>query len=183
MSGKIYYEITVTPADDYSSKFNRFTVFSSKEIPTYYAIKLSFIDNEIEILGRHMPIRMIDTYFVAIRPVEFEDFSRILNMQKVSAGTKEYHAMMEYLTILGISLSELLTMADEYYDAVKTKIQNLSNFNNLFNSLDRCRQLIKSKAIGSNIMRYILLKMRHHIMKRQIADRANNWLSYLCLWN
>ena len=183
VSGKIYYEITVTPADDYSSKFNRFTVFSNKEIPTYYAIKLSFIDDEIEILGRRMPIRMINTYFVAIRPVEFEDFSRILNMQKVSTGTKEYHAMMEYLTVSGISLSELVTMADEYYDAVKTEIQNSSNSNNLFNSLDRCRQLIKSKAPGSNIVRYILLKMRHHIMKRQIADRANNWLSYLCLWN
>lgn len=33
--GRIYYEITVTPADDYSSKFNRFTVFSKKEIPMY----------------------------------------------------------------------------------------------------------------------------------------------------
>ena len=183
VGGKIYYEITVTPADDYSSKFNRFTVFSNKEIPTYYAIKLSFIDDEIEILGRHMPIRMIDTYFVAIRPVELEDLSRILNMQKVSTGTKEYRAIMKYLTVSGISLSELVTMADEYYDAVKTEIQNLSNSNNLFNSLDRCRQLIKSNAPGSNIMRYILLKMRHYIMKRQIADRANNWLSCLYLWN
>lgn len=43
-SGKIYYEITVIPADDYSSKFNRFTVFSKNEIPIYYAIKLNFID-------------------------------------------------------------------------------------------------------------------------------------------
>lgn len=37
--GRIYYEITVIPADDYSSKFNRFTVFSKKEIPTYYGNK------------------------------------------------------------------------------------------------------------------------------------------------
>lgn len=183
VDGKIYYEITVTPADDYSSKFSRFTVFSNKEIPMYYAIKLSFIDDEIEILGRHMPIRMIDTYLVAIRPVEFEDLSRILNMKKVGTRTKEYHAMMEYLTASGISLSELVAMTDEYYDAVKTEIQNLSNSNNLFSSLDRCRQLIKSEASGSNILRYVLLKMRHHIMKHQIADRSNNWISYLYLWN
>lgn len=45
--GRIYYEITVVPADDYSSKFNRFTVFSNKEIPTYYAIKLNFIDGQL----------------------------------------------------------------------------------------------------------------------------------------
>ena len=181
--GSIYYEITVIPADDYSSKFNRFTVFSKKEIPTYYAIKLNFIDTEIEILGRRMPIRVIDNYKVAIRPVEFEDFSRIINMPKVNAGTIEYNSMMEYLTVSGMSLTELVTMSDEYYDAVKTEIQNLSRSNNLFNSLDRCRRLIRSAAPGSNILRYVLLKMRHHIMKYQIADRPNNWISYLCLWN
>lgn len=181
--GRIYYEITVIPADDYSSKFNRFTVFSKTEIPTYYAIKLNFIDTEIEILGRRMPIRVIDNYKVAIRPIEFEDFSRILNMPKVNAGTIEYNSMMEYLTVSGMSLTELVTMNDEYYDAVKTEIQNLSRSNNLFNSLDRCRQLIRAAAPGSNIIRYILLKMRHHIMKYQIADRPNNWISYLCLWN
>lgn len=180
---KIYYEITVIPADDYSSKFNRFTVFSKKEIPTYYAIKLNFIDTEIEILGRRMPIRVIDNYKVAIRPVEFEDFSRIINMPKVNAGTIEYNSMMEYLTVSGMSLTELVAMNDEYYYAVKTEIQNLSRSNNLFNSLDRCRQLIRSAAPGSNILRYILLKMRHHIMRYQIADRPNNWISYLCLWN
>ena len=181
--GKIYYEITVIPADDYSSKFNRFTVFSKNEIPIYYAIKLNFIDTEIGILKRHMPIRVIDNYKVAIRPVEFDDFSRILNMPKVNAGTIEYDSMMEYLTVSGMSLTELVTMSDEYYGAVKTKIQNLSKSNNLFNSLDRCRQLIKSNAAGSIILRYILLKMRHRIMRYQIADRPNNWISYLSLWN
>lgn len=74
-------------------------------------------------------------------------------------------------------------MSDEYYCAVKTKIQNLSKSNNLFNSLDRCRQLIKSNAAGSIILQYILLKMRHRIMRYQIADRPNNWISYLSLWN
>lgn len=130
-----------------------------------------------------MPIRVIDNYKVAIRPVEFEDFARILDMPKVNAGTIEYNTMMEYLTVSGISLTELVTMSDEYYNAVKTEIQNLSCSNNLFNSLDRCRRLIKSGASGSNILRYVLLKMRHHIMKYQIADRPNNWISYLCLWN
>lgn len=183
VGGKIYYEITVIPADDYSSKNNRFTVFSKKDMPTYYAIKLNFIDTAIDILGRHMPVRIIDNYKVAIRPVELEDLSKILNMQKVNAGTKEYNAMMEYLTVSGISLSELVTMRDKYYEAVKTQIQNLSQSNNLFNSLDKCRQLIKSDLAGSNIIRYILLKMRHHIMKYQISDRPNNWISYLSLLN
>lgn len=181
--GRIYYEITVVPADDYSSKFNRFTVFSNKEIPTYYAIKLNFIDTSIDILNRRMPIKVVNNYMVAIRPIEFEDLSKILNMQKVGTGTKEYYAMMNYLTTTGISLSELAVMSDQYYAAVKTEIQNLSNSNNFFNSLDRCRKLIKSGAAGSNIIRYILLKLRHNIMRYQIADCPNNWISYLNLLN
>lgn len=142
--GRIYYEITVIPADDYSSKFNRFTVFSKKEIPTYYAIKLNFIDTGIDILGRRMPVRVIDNYKVAIRPIEFEDLSKILNMPKVNAGTMEYNAIMEYLTTTGMSLTELATMSDEYYNAVKTEIQNLSRSNNLFDSLDKTALLLKN---------------------------------------
>ena len=183
VNGRIYYELTVIPADDYSSKFNRFTVFANREIPVYYAIKLSFIDTEIDILGRKMPIRIIDSFLVAIRPVEFEDLSKILNMQKVGTGTKEYHAMMEFLTAFGMSISEVVTADDGYYDSIKSTIRSLSNSNNLFQSLDCCRQLIKRSAPGSNIIRYLLLRMRHQIMKNQIADRPNNWISYLSLWN
>ena len=124
--GHIYYELTVIPADDVSSKFNRFTVFTPKEIPTYYAIKLSFIDTEIDILGRKMPVRIIDNYMVAIRPAEFDDLSRILNMQKVGTGTKEYHTMMEFLTASGMSMSELVVADDKYYNSVKSTILSLS---------------------------------------------------------
>ena len=183
VGGRVYYELTVIPADDYSSKFNRFTVFSKNEIPVYYAIKLSFIDTEIDILARKMPIRIIDSFLVAIRPVEFEDLSIILNMQKVGTRTKEYHAMMEFLTSSGMSISELVIADDTNYNAVKSTIQSFSNSNNLFQSLDRCRQLIRREAHGSNIMRYLLLRMRHQIMKYQIADRPNNWISYLSLKN
>ena len=183
VGGRIYYEHTVIPADDYSSKFNRFTVFSNREIPVYYAIKLSFIDTEIDILERKMPIRIIDSFLVAIRPVEFEDLAGILNMQKVGPGTKEYHAMMEFLTSSGMSISELINASDGYYNSVKSTIQSLSNSNNLFAALDFCRQLLKREAPGSNIIRYLLLRMRHQIMKYQKSNRSNNWISYLSLWN
>ena len=183
VGGKVYYELTVVPADDYSSKFNRITVFSKKEIPSCYAIKLSFIDDEIDILGRKMPVRVIDRFLVAIRPVEFEDLSKILNMQIVRTGTKEYHAMMEFLTNSGMSISELVCADDGLYNSVKNKIQSLSNSNNLFLSLDYCRQLIKVSAPGSNIIRYLLFRMRHQIMKWQIATRQNNWISDLSLRN
>lgn len=183
VNGRMFYELTVIPADDYSSKFNRFTVFSNREIPVYYAIKLSFIDTEIDILERKMPIRIIDSFSVAIRPVEFEDYSKILNMKKVGTGAKEYHAMMEFLTSSGMSMSELVVANDRYYNSIKSTIQSSSNSNNLFQSLDHCRQLIMRGSPGSNILCYLLLRLRHHIMKYQISDQSNNWISYLSLRN
>jgi len=104
-------------------------------------------------------------------------------MQKVGTGTKEYNAMMEFLTASGMSISELVVADDGYYKSIKSKIQSLSSSNNLFLSLDHCRQLIIRKARGGNILRYLLLRMRHQIMKHQISDRPNNWISYLSLWN
>lgn len=146
VGGKIYYEITVTPADDYSSKFNRFTVFSNREIPTFYAIKLDFIDSHIHILNREMPIRIVNSYKVAIRPVELNNFSDILGLHKVDTGTQEYYAMMDYLTQTGMSLTEVIDLDDVYYMSVKQTINAKSRSSNFFAILDKCRSISKSNT-------------------------------------
>lgn len=157
VGGKIYYEITVTPADDYSSKFNRFTVFSNREIPTFYAIKLDFIDSHIHILNREMPIRIVNSYKVAIRPVELNNFSDILGLHKVDTGTQEYYAMMDYLTQTGMSLTEVIDLDDVYYMSVKQTINAKSRSSNFFAILDKCRSISKSKSRGCNIIWYLIL--------------------------
>lgn len=183
VGGKIYYEITVTPADDYSSKFNRFTVFSNREIPTFYAIKLDFIDSYIHILNRDMPIRIVNTYKVAIRPVELDKFSEILNLHTVNTGTQEYYAMMDYITETGMSLTEIIDLDDVYYESIKQRISIKSKSNNFFAILDKCRNISMSKSRGANIIRYLLYRLRNKIIKYQIADYPNNWISFLKLLN
>ncbi len=183
VGGKIYYEITVTPADDYSSKFNRFTVFSNREIPTFYAIKLDFIDSHIQILNREMPIRIVNSYKVAIRPVELNNFSDILDLHTVNTGTQEYYAMMDYLTETGMSLTEMIDLDDIYYESVKQTINAKSKSSNFLAILDKCRRISKSKLRGYNIIRYLLYRLRNKIIKNQISARSNNWISYLKLFN
>ena len=124
IEGRIYYELTVTSADDFSGKFDRFTVFSNKEIPTYYAIKLEFISSSINILNREMPIFVIDTYKVAIRPIELEDLACILNLKKINPGTREYHVLMDFLTSSGFNLVNVIDMADSYYEQRKIQLQH-----------------------------------------------------------
>lgn len=183
IGGKIYYEITVTPADDYSSKFNRFTVFSNREIPTFYAIKLDFIDSHIHILNREMPIRIVNSYKVAIRPIELNNFSDILGLHTVNTGTQEYYAMMDYLTETGMSLTEMIDLDDDYYRTVKQTIDVKSKSSNFFAILDKCRRISKSKLRGYNIIRYLLYRLRNKVIKNQISDSPNNWISYLKLLN
>ncbi len=183
VGGKIYYEVTVTPADDFSSKFNRFTVFSNREIPTFYAIKLDFIDSHINILNRKMPIRIINSYKVAIRPVELNKFSEILGLHTVSTGTQEYYFVMDYLTETGMSLTEVIDLEDAYYQTIKQTISVKSKSNNLFAILDKCRNISRYKLRGYNIIRYLLYRLRNKIIKNQISDRPNNWISNLKLSN
>lgn len=183
VNGKIYYELTITSADDYSSKFDRFTAFSNKEIPNYYAIKLNYIETYIDILNRKMPIVIIDNFQVAIRPIELEDLAYILNAQKIGSGTKEYYNFMNLLTTTGLNFVNLIDMAPQYYEQFKKRIQIDAQSNNISVTLDMCRNISQQKRPGYITLRYVLLRLRHKILKEQISDEPNNWLSNLCLKN
>lgn len=180
---KIYYELTITTADDFSGKFDRFTAFSNREIPTYYAIKLEFISSSIHILNREMPILIIDNYRVAIRQIELEDLASILNIQKVSTGTKEYHFLMNFLTESGLSLVNIIDMVSPYYERLKTQLQRDMRLNKVINTLDRCKEISDKKLQGYITLRYLLLRLRHKILKEQIGDSPNNWFNFLKLKN
>lgn len=183
VDGKIYYELTVTSADDFSGKFDRLTVFSNRGIPTYYAIKLNFINSSIHVLNREMPILILDSYSVAVRPIELEDLASILNIQKIGNGTKEYYTLMDFLTESGLSLVNIIDMASPYYERLKTQLQRDVHSNNVIKTLDKCREISCKKIKGYITLRYLLLRLRHRILKEQISDSPNNWLNFLRLKN
>lgn len=184
VDGKIYYELTLTSADDFSGKFDRFTAFSNREIPTYYSIKLKFISSTIHVLNREMPISIIDSYRVAIRPIELEDLASILNIQKISTGTKEYHALMNFLTESGLSIVNIIDMVSPYYERLKMELQRDDmRSDNVVKTLDKCREISCKKIQGYITLRYLLLRLRHKVLKEQISDSPNNWFNNLKLKN
>lgn len=181
VNGNLYYELTLVPADDFSSKFNRFIAFSDKEIPSYYAIKLSFIDIEIDILNRRMPIKIIDGFKVAIRPVELEDIAHILNIEKVCTTSREYLLAMDYLTKTGLSFTEVIDFDDDKYSALRNRFVAEAKSNKLFNMLDICRDFSINMRKGYITLRYLLLRLRHKIMKEQLNKESNSYISGLYL--
>ncbi len=74
---EIYYEVTLTVANDKVSKFDRVIVFTNLNILPNYAVKLSITKDFIQIFGRRMPIQIIDEWEISFRPCEIANFARI----------------------------------------------------------------------------------------------------------
>ena len=102
---KVFYEVTFTRANDYTSKFDRIIAFTKLDISHNYAVKLSVSNDSIHILDKNMPIQIIDSWEVSIRPCELNNFANIFGKHPKLGGTKEYYDLMTYLTSTGINFS------------------------------------------------------------------------------
>lgn len=179
---KIYYEVTLTAANNKASKFDRCIVFTQHEIVDNYAIECSMHSDIIDVLGKNMPILVIDKYEVSIRRCEWENFSKIFGSRMVcSTKSIEYRRLMKYLTQVGISLTELVSSEQQYYDDIKRRITEGSKSVMIYGILDQCREIIISNKPGANVLRYLLFNMNNRIIKSQYDGCKCNFLSDLYL--
>lgn len=86
----IYYEITFTPIDDRKnkSKSNRVIAFTKLPIKSNYASKFHLVHETIEILGKTMPIIIINGWEVSIRDCEFQNFIKLKKARKKSTVSR-----------------------------------------------------------------------------------------------
>lgn len=179
VSDKIYYEVTFTPANDNASKFERVIAFTSLEVTDFYAVKLALSTNSIDILGKTMPILIITGWEVAIRDCEYYNFTTLIRGTKISTGYLEQQGMARFLTSTGFSLIELIDFPDDDFLKVKAAVTQKTKVVVFFNDLELCRNMIKSKARGSILLRYLLYHMNNKVIKAQYNSEANNILSGL----
>lgn len=179
VSGKIYYEITFTPANDYASKFNRVIAFTSIEVTDFYAVKFSLERSSIDILGKTMSILVITGWEVAIRNCEFYNFTALIRGTKVTTAYQEQQGISEFLTSTGFSLIELIEFSEENFQRVKTAAIRKSKKVVFFQDLERCRMIIGGNNPGSNLLRYLLYHMNNKIIKAQFDSEQNTRLSDL----
>ncbi len=179
VSGKIYYEITFTPANDYASKFNRVIAFTSIEVTDFYAVKFSLERSSIDILGKTMSILVITGWEVAIRNCEFYNFSILIRGTKVTTAYQEQQGISRFLTSTGFSLIELIEFSEENFRQVKTVATRKSKKVVFFQDLERCREIISENNPGSNLLRYLLYHMNNKVIKAQFDPEQNTRLSDL----
>ncbi len=165
---EVYYEVTFTNAIDYTSKFDRIIAFTKYDISTNYAVKLSISNEHIQVLGKNMPIHIIDAWEVSIRKCEFNNFADIFGEHStINSGSKEYKGLMRFLTLTGLHLVELVVSKDPYYNRVKSVVTKEAKVTHIFDILDQCRELILNNYSGYNVIKYLLYRLNNKIIKQQ----------------
>ena len=184
---EIYYEVTFTIANAKVSKFDRVIAFTTLDISDNYAVKLSVIHDSIEVLGKQMPIQIIDKWEVSVRPCELNNFTSIFGEKtKIQSDGIEYKNLMKFLTETSLNLVEVVKFSDEYYQDVKKQVTSGAKATHFSDVLDRSRVLIKSNASGANVISYLLLGLNNKIIKLQrwyekCSLLSNLYLSFGCL--
>lgn len=188
VNNKIYYEVTFTAANEKSSKYDRVIAFTKLEVGHNYAVKLSVRNDGIDILGKMMPIHIIDKWEVSIRPCELNNFAKFFGRyQRINSGSKEYYALMNFLTTSGMNLADLVcSSSDRYFSRVKEEILISAKSSHIFDVLEESREIVKGGYAGGNIVRYLLYRLNNKILKRQYwsdpCDRLSNLrLKYGCI--
>lgn len=183
-NGKLYYEITLTKATNYTNKFERILMYTKYYIPDNYSIKISYQEKSIELFSLRTKIKVIDNYFISIRPCELKNIGLIFGINnKIDDNYAEYSNLMRILTDEEKTLLELVLMDNELFEKYIEKIKGNAENNNITNLLVMIRKHLLSSKKGRNILRYFLVKPDNKVIKTQLCDYSNNYISYLYLVN
>ncbi len=179
---KVYYEVTFTAANANTSKFNRIIAFTDLEIVDNYAVKFSIRNDVITVLSKEMSILVIENCEISIRPCEWDNLSEIFGPRvKHNVNSNEYREMMLFLSTVRMSLTELVSSDQDYYNYIKNLIITRAQSTKIYEMLDQCRDIIINDKPGANILRYLLSKMNNRVIKRQYSNERCPELSNLYL--
>ncbi|EEH02384.1 putative helicase [Ureaplasma urealyticum serovar 2 str. ATCC 27814] len=183
MNKSIYYEVTFSPANDYSSKTDRVIAFTKIPIESNYAFKMNFTNTSIEIMEHKMPILIIVWCEISIRECEFKNFIKLVEGKQNQVRHSERMALCSFMTKSKLNLLDIVSLKKTEYNLIKEQLTVRPKVTNFFNVLDTCRRIINSDSNGKNILRYLLFTMNNTIIKNQYESVANSRLSNLYLKN
>lgn len=180
---KIYYEVTFSPAHNRTSKFDRIIGFTDIDMTEFYAANLELEASIIGIHGQNMPINLVRSWEVSIRPCEFNNFARIFGQHTtVQSGQTEYRNLMQYLTRTKFNLLDLIDMPDAAFNQIKTwAIEGSRRTPEIFTMLESARGVVRANTPGARIVRHLLLRMKNVWIRSQYDTDRNGWLSNLHL--
>lgn len=180
VAGRINYEVTFFDARSNASKSDRVIAFTDIDMTDNYAAMLTLQIDSIDVFGQMMPITIIQTWEVSIRPCEINNFARLLG-QRVSVRSTgpEYRYLMQYLTSTAGTLLDVVQLPDVAFDNLRASATQTNQKPLIFPALNQAREIIRQNAPGSNVLRYLLLRMNNRILKQQFNHGECGLLSGL----
>lgn len=170
VNNDIYYEVTLEPVTNKTSKFQRITAFTHHDIFSNYSVALSFVDTRIAVFGTSYPIKIIVDWRVSIRPCEINVFSDLLDMSiETRRSHADYKVLMDIITRSHLSLVDLIDLPEDEYETFEQEMiaANNSSKSSIIMVLNKCRDVSKHSEPGVNIVRYLLLRMNYTVIKDQ----------------
>lgn len=184
VKGNIYYEITLVPALDTSSKFDHILAFSSFRIPSNYSVRLSTKSTSINCLGSSLPITIVDAYEVSIRPCELNSLLRVLgkgDAARVSGKYGSYISLMSFMTRTRMSLCEIARLPEAEYEEVMNGIVRTGENCPVHILLNEAHVFFQSGGEGENVLSYLLSWPRNRVLRDQLGSSPNPKLGNLFL--
>ena len=180
----LFYEYSLMPAMNFTSKFDHVIAFSQDRIPTNYSIQISVKQSSIFALGRPLSIMVVDGWETSIRPCEINKLLKLLgSSERISGGLNSYKQLMRILTDSKMSLLDLCTLPINDFTQLINSVSISGSNAGIQHLLERSRPYLLSQKPGSNVLRYLLYRPRHIVIENQICDVANPYLSNLQLQN
>lgn len=145
---KIYYEVTFTVANDKASKFDRVIAFTKLELSDNYAVKLSIHNDYIDVLGKIMPIQVIDSWEVSIRPCEINRFADIFGIHtEIGTNNVEFRNLMQLLPQVILATMDYQDFSEGLH--TPARIIELTEQRHLLNSKDFDNNIAEINAMFS----------------------------------
>ena len=183
-NGRLFYEYSLVPAMDFTSKFDHVIAFSQDRIPINYAISISIKRSSIPALGGTLPIMIIDDWKTSIRPCEINKLLKALGSTEIVSGQlSSYKRLMSILTENKSNLLGLCVLSDSDFGQLIENLAISGKKTGIQELLERSRPFLLSRKPGSNILRYLLFMPRNKVIAAQSCDVRNNLLSGLCFHN
>lgn len=181
-----YSEITFSIVDNkkIQSKSNRVIAFTKLPIETLYASKFHLVHETIEVLGKTMPIIIIDSWEISIRDCEFKNFTSLIKEKGVKVPFPEQKLLCGFLTKnYKYSLCDIMDFPDADYNKLTTYWRSQLKTSVFIDILDYCRNIIQADCAGQNLLRYLLYIMNNNIIKNQRYPLPNRNISNLYIQN
>lgn len=180
--GRIFYEYSLAPAMDFTSKFDHVIAFSMERIPTNYAISISVKRSHIPALGSSLPVMIVDGWRASIRPCEINKILKIVGSDSVISGQlNSYKRLMEILTGTGMNLADLCLLPNDEFALLISDLNASGNNQGIVELFEKSRPIISSNSPGARVLRYLLFRPRNKVIENQLFYEPNSKLSNLKL--